>query len=99
MYHIYEHADLLKNLYFNYRIFFSYSFKLDENTEYNYDVEDFILRMIFPNLYNHGPAIQYCEPYINCTKTMNCISCPVTGYRDIAKKVNKTYIFRAFYII
>lgn len=52
--------------------------------DYNYDVEEFLLRVIYHNLYNSGAFVQYCKPYADCT---DCIKCPMSGYRGYAKIV------------
>jgi acid-sensing ion channel, other len=59
--------------------------KLDEDTEYNYDVEDFLLRVIFHNLYNYGSITSYCTPYRTCD---DCIRCPLDNYQEYADKVS-----------
>lgn len=59
--------------------------KETESTEYNYDVEDFLLRVIFHNLYNFGSMSSYCSPYVDCDD--NCIKCPLGGYEKIAQLV------------
>ncbi|XP_055541332.1 sodium channel protein Nach [Wyeomyia smithii] len=68
--------------------------KTDGDMEYNYDVEDFMLRIIFHNLYNYGSIMSYCAPYKECT---DCVKCPETGYEKFAAKVraNCTQLFVA----
>lgn len=58
--------------------------------EYNYDVEDFMLRVVFHNLYNHGPIAPYCLAYVECSKDKTCIGCPDMGYINFANKVHRT---------
>lgn len=69
-------------------------FKLPEgdSVEYNYDVEDFLMRVIFHNLYNFGSMTSYCSPYVDCD---DCIQCPMTGYQIYADRVraNCTSLF------
>jgi amiloride-sensitive sodium channel len=66
--------------------------KTHEDMEYNYDVEDFMQRVIFHNLYNFGSIGSYCAQYIDDDES---IKCPMTGYRAFAKKVraNCTTLF------
>nr|XP_019558124.2 sodium channel protein Nach-like [Aedes albopictus] len=61
--------------------------KTDEDMDYNYDVEDFMLRIIFHNLYNYGSIMSYCAPYTECT---DCIKCPESNYNLFAAKVRAT---------
>lgn len=65
----------------------------DESIEYNYDVEDFLMRVIFHNLYNFGSMTSYCAPYSDCD---DCIKCPQTGYQKFADRVraNCSFLFR-----
>lgn len=56
----------------------------EESVEYNYDVEDFLMRVIFHNLYNYGSMTSYCAPYFDCD---DCIQCPTTGYQQFADRV------------
>lgn len=65
----------------------------DGSVEYNYDVEDFLMRVIFHNLYNFGSMTSYCTPYSDCD---DCIKCPETGYQKFADRVraNCTSLFR-----
>lgn len=58
--------------------------KPNEDASYNYDVEDFMLRIIFHNLYNYGSITSYCAPYRDCT---DCIKCPENQYQMYAEKV------------
>lgn len=58
--------------------------KQEEDWEYNYDVEDFMLRVIFHNLYNYGSITSYCDPFKDCT---DCIKCPSKGYPEFANIV------------
>ncbi|XP_058450698.1 sodium channel protein Nach [Malaya genurostris] len=58
--------------------------KTDEDMEYNYDVEDFMLRIVYHNLYNYGSIMSYCVPYKNCD---GCMRCPEEGYNIFAAKV------------
>lgn len=59
-------------------------FKTNEDMEYNYDVEDFMLRIIFHNLYNYGSIMSYCAPYTDCD---DCIKCPESNYNRYAARV------------
>lgn len=60
------------------------SMRPSETIEYNYDVEDFLLRVIFHNLYNFGSMSSYCTPYWDCD---DCVECPKKGYQEFASKV------------
>ena len=64
-----------------------------DSIEYNYDVEDFLMRVIFHNLYNFGSMTSYCSPYFDCD---DCIQCPTAGYQIFADRVraNCTSLFR-----
>lgn len=62
------------------------SLKVAKVDEYNYDVEDYLLRVIFQNLYNFGSYISYCSPYKDCD---DCTRCPDDGYAEFAKSVRK----------
>ena len=55
-----------------------------ESMEYNYDVEDFLMRVIFHNLYNYGSMSSYCAPYAD---DLTSIQCPKSGYQGFADKV------------
>jgi amiloride-sensitive sodium channel len=59
----------------------------DEQKEenYNYDVEDFLMRVIFHNLYNYGSMSSYCTPYVDCKD--DCVKCPMKGYQAFADRV------------
>lgn len=61
-------------------------FKLPDgdSVEYNYDVEDFLMRVIFHNLYNFGSMSSYCEPYFDSDDELKC---PLTGYQAYADRV------------
>lgn len=63
------------------------SFKFDigngEMSEYNYDVEDFLMRVIFHNLYSFGSLTSHCMPYVD---SPNSIKCPSSGYQGFADK-------------
>jgi amiloride-sensitive sodium channel len=59
--------------------------KEEKEDLYNYDVEDFLLRVIFHNLYNYGSMSSYCLPYIDCDD--NCLKCPMSGYQQFADRV------------
>jgi acid-sensing ion channel, other len=63
-----------------------------ESIEYNYDVEDFMTRVVFHNLYNYGSMWSYCKPYEDCE---DCIKCPKSGYQKFADHVraNCSYMF------
>uniref|UniRef100_A0A182LTA1 Uncharacterized protein n=1 Tax=Anopheles culicifacies TaxID=139723 RepID=A0A182LTA1_9DIPT len=52
-------------------------FRTSEEMEYNYDVEEFMLRLIYHNLYNYGSIKSYCAMYKDCD---DCVKCPVDGY-------------------
>lgn len=54
------------------------------SVEYNYDVEDYLTRVIFHNLYNYGSMSSYCAPYEDCD---DCIKCPLDGYQALADRV------------
>lgn len=58
----------------------------DDDNDYSYDVEDFLLRIIFHNLYNFGSIVSYCQPYVDCTT--ECTKCPENNYEQFAKKVS-----------
>ncbi|ETN65577.1 pickpocket [Anopheles darlingi] len=60
------------------------SFRRSEEIEYNYDVEEFMLRLIYHNLYNYGSIKSYCAMYKDCT---NCIPCPVANYANYTATV------------
>lgn len=64
-----------------------------DSVEYNFDVEDFLMRVIFHNLYNYGSMTSYCSPYLDCN---DCIKCPTTGYQNFADRVraNCTSLFQ-----
>ena len=55
-----------------------------EEVDYNYDVEDFLMRVIFHNLYNFGSMTSYCTPYDNDDEA---IKCPTKGYQAFADRV------------
>lgn len=55
-----------------------------EGSEYNYDVEDFLMRVVFHNLYNFGSMTTYCAPYYDDLKAMQC---PKSGYQEVSDKV------------
>uniref|UniRef100_A0A182RDR1 Sodium channel protein Nach n=1 Tax=Anopheles funestus TaxID=62324 RepID=A0A182RDR1_ANOFN len=66
--------------------------KENDDMEYNYDVEDFMLRIIFHNLYNVGAISSYCMMYENCD---DCVKCPKDAYQRTAAMVraNCTELF------
>uniref|UniRef100_A0A182MWU8 Sodium channel protein Nach n=1 Tax=Anopheles culicifacies TaxID=139723 RepID=A0A182MWU8_9DIPT len=66
--------------------------KPNDDVEYNYDVEDFLLRVIFHNLYNVGAMTSYCGMYEECE---DCIKCPKDEYRSAAATIraNCTELF------
>uniref|UniRef100_A0A182J1K5 Pickpocket n=1 Tax=Anopheles atroparvus TaxID=41427 RepID=A0A182J1K5_ANOAO len=68
------------------------SLREGESMEYNYDVEDYLLRMTYHNLYNKGAMQVYCKPFENCAE---CMRCPLDGYRAIAEwiRANCTELF------
>uniref|UniRef100_A0A182UG85 Uncharacterized protein n=1 Tax=Anopheles melas TaxID=34690 RepID=A0A182UG85_9DIPT len=55
-----------------------------EEMEYNYDVEEFMLRLIYHNLYNYGSIKSYCAMYKDCD---DCVKCPVDGYPRFSSAV------------
>lgn len=55
-----------------------------EMSDYNYDVEDFLMRVIFHNLYNFGSMSSYCTPYADSDDE---IKCPTSGYQTYADRV------------
>lgn len=55
-----------------------------DEDDYNYDIEDFLLRIIFHNLYNYGSIVSYCQPYLDCD---DCTKCPENDYEGFANKV------------
>lgn len=57
----------------------------EKEDKYNYDVEDFLMRVIFHNLYNYGSMSSYCTPYIDCDD--DCVKCPMRGYQKFADRV------------
>lgn len=57
----------------------------EKEDHYNYDVEDFLMRVVFHNLYNYGSMSSYCTPYIDCDN--NCLKCPMKGYQKFADRV------------
>lgn len=56
----------------------------DDEDDYSYDVEDFLLRIIFHNLYNFGSVVSYCQPYLDCD---DCTKCPDNNYEEFARRV------------
>ncbi|CAO1403050.1 unnamed protein product [Diamesa serratosioi] len=60
------------------------SMRKTESMEYNFDVEDFMMRVVFHNLYNLGSMSTYCAPYID---NEDSIQCPTSGYQELADKV------------
>lgn len=58
--------------------------KLGISAEYNYDVEDFLMRVIFHNLYNFGSMTSYCSPYFDDEES---IKCPRSAYQKYADRV------------
>lgn len=66
--------------------------KLGTSVEYNYDVEDFLMRVIFHNLYNFGSMTSYCAPYLDEDES---IKCPTKEYQKFADRVraNCTQLF------
>ncbi|XP_055906306.1 pickpocket protein 19 [Eupeodes corollae] len=55
-------------------------------TEYSYDVEDFLLRVIFENMYSFGSLKHYCEPFYDCD---DCVKCPQSGYKKLSELVRQ----------
>lgn len=62
------------------------SLRSTEEEPYNYDVEDFLLRVIFHNLYNFGSFVSYCMPYKD---SVDQTKCPETNYRQYAELVSR----------
>lgn len=64
--------------------------------DYNLDVEDFLMRAIFHNLYSLGTITSYCLPYFELEEEM---SCPLTDYQRFADRVraNCTSLFDKCY--
>jgi acid-sensing ion channel, other len=62
--------------------------------DYNYEVEDFLMRSSFVNLYTRNKFISLCE-FDECDEDEICIGCPDKGYEDIIKVVraNCTNLF------
>lgn len=52
----------------------------------NFDVEDFLLRVVYLNLYNYGSFVSYCSLYRDCGD--DCIKCPETNYSYYADLVS-----------
>uniref|UniRef100_A0A182Q281 Uncharacterized protein n=1 Tax=Anopheles farauti TaxID=69004 RepID=A0A182Q281_9DIPT len=67
-------------------------FRKSEEMEYNYDVEEFMLRLIYHNLYNYGSIKSYCAMYKDCD---DCVKCPVDGYPkfSVAVRANCSQLF------
>ncbi|XP_058056818.1 sodium channel protein Nach [Anopheles bellator] len=59
-------------------------FRTTKEMDYNYDVEEFMLRLIYHNLYNYGSIKSYCAMYKDCK---DCVPCPVTGYSNYSATV------------
>ncbi|KAG5680777.1 hypothetical protein PVAND_010264 [Polypedilum vanderplanki] len=57
----------------------------EKEDKYSYDIEDFLLRVVFHNLYNFGSMTTYCMQYINCTN--GCLECPMKNYQKYADRV------------
>ena len=69
------------------------SLSQDEKEDvYNYDIEDFLMRVIFHNLYNFGSMGSYCKPYIGKDDELQC---PMKSYQKYADRVraNCTSLF------
>lgn len=61
------------------------SMSLEEKRDnYNYDIEDFLMRVIFHNLYNYGSMSSYCTPYIGVDDVLQC---PMKNYQQYADRV------------
>ncbi|XP_035780460.1 uncharacterized protein LOC118460341 [Anopheles albimanus] len=58
--------------------------RVREDMEYSYDVEDFMLRIVFQNLYNKGTFASYCNRDEPCEE---CVPCPYGGYERFAALV------------
>lgn len=67
---------------------FVYRLRNNEDEDYNYDVEDFLLRVVYLNLYNFGSFVSYCSPYRNCD---DCTKCPETNYSSFADSVRSLF--------
>lgn len=78
-------------------ICFSISLGTDEDGNPNFDVEDFLLRAIFLNLYNFGSFISYCAPYQDCDN--GCIKCPEKNYNSFADLVSVIQLCRMNFIL
>lgn len=57
-----------------------------------------MLRVVFHNLYNHGPIAPYCLAYVECSKDQTCIGCPDTGFIGFADKVRSDQEFCVLHI-
>lgn len=56
----------------------------EKEDQYNYDIEDFLMRVIFHNLYNYGSMGSYCKPYLD---SKDELSCPMKSYQKFADRV------------
>lgn len=72
-------------LFFVFFLLLIFSWRKSEDEDYNFDVEDFLLRVIFHNLYNFGSYVSYCAPYQNCPD--DCVKCPESNYSSLAQLV------------
>lgn len=57
-----------------------------EDYDYNYEVEDFLMRSSFVNLYTRNKFASLCD-FAPCAPDEVCIGCPNTGYADIINVV------------
>ncbi|XP_031631442.1 pickpocket protein 19-like [Contarinia nasturtii] len=61
--------------------------RLGGENNINFDVEDFLLRAVYYNLYHFGSFASYCSSYRHCTD--NCIKCPEFNYGYFANKTRQ----------
>ena len=74
----FHHPLIISNHYFN------SSLRDNPSIQYNYDIEDFLLRIVFQNIYSFGSLAPYCSPYYNCN---DCTRCPNGNYSHYAERV------------
>lgn len=53
----------------------------EKEDSYNYDIEDFLMRVIFHNLYNYGSMTAYCK------NVEGPLQCPMSNYQQYADRV------------
>lgn len=87
--HYFRFSDFYRIFFFFFsfgahRVCCDVSLRKTEEEEYNYDVEDFLLRLIYLNLYNFGSYQSYCSPYQTCD---DCTRCPISNYSVFADAV------------